>query len=119
MTHPDSDPNDPVGNGTYVVKMKLRKPIPQFLPISGKKLRIKNNGEIINDDWIDMHFQQNLNLRSNTVQIVDRSKFKIGKNIMLNRLLILNRQIEFEPKLFQIENKTIVYGVLNNQMYKN
>ena len=37
MTHPDSDPNDPVGNGTYVVKMKLRKPIPQFLPISGKK----------------------------------------------------------------------------------
>ena len=74
------------------------------------------NGVIINDDWTDMHFQQNFNLRSNTVQIVDRSKFKIGKNIMLNRLLILIRQIEFEPKLFQIENKTIVYGVLNNQM---
>ena len=54
------------------------------------------NGEINNDDWIDMHFQQNFNLRTNTVQIVDRSKLKIGKNIMLNRLLILNRQIDFD-----------------------
>ena len=54
------------------------------------------DGEINNDDWIDMHFQQNFNLRTNTVQIVDRSKLKIGKNIMLNRLLILNRQIDFD-----------------------
>ena len=44
MTHPDSDPDMPVGNGTYVVKMKLKKPIPQFLPVSGKKLRIYFNG---------------------------------------------------------------------------
>ena len=44
MTHPDSDPNNPIGNGTYVVKMKLWKPIPQFLPISGRKIRFYYNG---------------------------------------------------------------------------
>ena len=44
MTHPDSDTNEPVGNGTYVVKMKLSKPIPQFMPVSGKKLRFYYNG---------------------------------------------------------------------------
>ena len=44
MVHPDSDPESPMGNGTYIVKMKLIKPIPQFLPISGKKVRIFYNG---------------------------------------------------------------------------
>ena len=44
MTHPDSVNAEAVGNGTYVVKMKLSKPIPQFLPVSGRKIRFYYNG---------------------------------------------------------------------------
>ena len=44
MKHPDSGMEDPVGNGTYVVQMNLKKPIPQFMPISGRKIRIYYNG---------------------------------------------------------------------------
>ena len=35
---------DLVGNGTYSCKMKLIKPVPQFLPMLGKKIRIYHNG---------------------------------------------------------------------------
>ena len=38
--HTDSDKSNLVGTGTYVVKMKLKKQIPQYLPIYGRKLRI-------------------------------------------------------------------------------
>ena len=38
---PDSDSDaDPLGNGTYSLKMKLAKDIPQFLPMHGRKIRI-------------------------------------------------------------------------------
>ena len=38
---PDSDSDaGPLGNGTYSVKMKLAKDIPQFLPMHGRKIRI-------------------------------------------------------------------------------
>ena len=38
---PDSDSDaGPLGNGTYSVKMKLTKDIPQFLPMHGRKIRI-------------------------------------------------------------------------------
>ena len=38
---PDSDSDaGPLGNGTYSVKMKLVKDIPQFLPMHGRKIRI-------------------------------------------------------------------------------
>ena len=33
-----------IGNDTYIVKLKLSKPISQFLPISGRKVRIYYNG---------------------------------------------------------------------------
>ena len=33
--HKDSDPSNLVGNGTYIVKMKLKKQVPQYLPIYG------------------------------------------------------------------------------------
>ena len=41
----DSDSErDAVGNGTYSVKMKLSEPIPQFLPMHSKRIRIYHNG---------------------------------------------------------------------------
>jgi hypothetical protein len=43
--YPDSDSEgDPTGNGTYTVKMKLHSPIPQLLPMWGKRIRIYYRG---------------------------------------------------------------------------
>lgn len=39
------DPNPkvkPVGDGTYTIKMRINKQIPQFLPMFGKKVRIQH-----------------------------------------------------------------------------
>ena len=42
---PDSDSDgDPTGNGTYTIKMKLHSPIPQLLPMWGKRIRIYYRG---------------------------------------------------------------------------
>ena len=39
--YPDSDSEaGPLGNGTYSIKMKLVKDVPQFLPMHGRKIRI-------------------------------------------------------------------------------
>ena len=41
MTHYDPDPDAlPVGNGSYQVKMILKRQIPNFIPAAGKKIRI-------------------------------------------------------------------------------
>lgn len=47
-------------------------------------------------DWLALNFQQNFNNRNTTINLVDTSQFKIGKNLIPNRLLIVNRQIDLE-----------------------
>ena len=43
--HYDPDPNAlPVGNGSYQVRMKLKREIPNFIPAAGKKIRISYTG---------------------------------------------------------------------------
>ena len=44
--HDDSDSEREVliGNGTYSVKMKLQRPIPQYLPMCSRRIRIYHNG---------------------------------------------------------------------------
>ena len=37
----------PTGNGTYTVKMRLDRPIPQFLPMYGKKVRVDHRSQHI------------------------------------------------------------------------
>ena len=54
------------------------------------------NAILLNDDWVDLFQQQSFNARSNTLQINDYSKLKIGKNILMNRLGLLNRQIDLD-----------------------
>ena len=54
------------------------------------------NGGNENEDWIDMNFQQNFNARTETFHINDYSNVKVGKNILCNRLTVLNRQIKLE-----------------------
>ena len=43
--HPNSDSDaDPYGNGTYSIKMRLKKEVPQLLPMWGKRIRIYYRG---------------------------------------------------------------------------
>ena len=43
--HPNSDSDaDPIGNGTYSIKMRLRKDIPQLIPMWGKRIRVYYRG---------------------------------------------------------------------------
>ena len=54
------------------------------------------NGNDYNDDWLDMNRQQNFNARCDMFQISNCSNIKIGRNIMCNRLTVLNRQIKLD-----------------------
>ena len=51
------------------------------------------NGTDTSDDWLDMNVQQNFSSRSNMFQINDYSNIRIGKNMISNRLNVLNNQI--------------------------
>ena len=51
------------------------------------------NEDNFNDDWQDMNAQQNFNARNETFQISDYSRLKIGRNIMCNKLTVLNHQV--------------------------
>ena len=43
--HPNSDSDaDPIGNGTYSIKMRLNKDIPQLIPMWGKRIRVYYRG---------------------------------------------------------------------------
>ena len=43
--HPNSDSDaDPLGNGTFSIKMRLNRDIPQLLPMWGKRVRIYHRG---------------------------------------------------------------------------
>ena len=44
-THYDPDPSaQPIGDGTYKIKIKLNKDIPNYIPAAGKKIRIGHSG---------------------------------------------------------------------------
>ena len=45
-------------------------------------------------DWMDLNVQQNFNNRNQNVQIVDYSKLKVGKNILVNRLTIIDLDLD-------------------------
>ena len=54
------------------------------------------NSTTINDDWLDLNFQQNFNNRNNFVQIFVNSRLWFGKNSILNRLNCLNGTIDYD-----------------------
>ena len=54
------------------------------------------NNKLYSADWLAMHFQQTFNARAQTVSVVDTSKLKIGRNIAINRLILINGKIPFE-----------------------
>ena len=54
------------------------------------------NDDLMNDDWMDMNLQQNFNSRNMMFQIADYSKIKVGKNIIANRLTVLNNFVQLD-----------------------
>ena len=54
------------------------------------------NSEHQDTDWLDINFNQNFNERANKVIFYDTSKNKQGKNILCNRLTIINNTIPYE-----------------------
>ena len=51
--------------------------------------RLYNGGEE-RDDWIDLNF----NNRNEFINVFDKSTIRVGKNMLVNRLTILNDQIK-------------------------
>ena len=47
-------------------------------------------------DWLSLHFQQTFNARESNVKLIDTSRLKIGKNIMINRLRVVNGKICYD-----------------------
>ena len=59
--HEDSDSEaEPVGNGTYSVKMNLERDIPQYLPMFGKQIRVyyKDIPKICSSCYMPHHTEQ-------------------------------------------------------------
>ena len=54
------------------------------------------NSETMNDDWLDLNFQQTFNHRNNYAKFFDNSRIRIGKNSIVNRLSCLNGKIDYD-----------------------
>ena len=65
-------------------------------------LHILINLEILSKDWIDINFQQNLNSRNTTSKCFKTNRYKIGENIICNRLPSINgkKQLEWISESF-------------------
>ena len=50
------------------------------------------NSSITDENWMDMNIQQNFNARNKMFHINDCSKLLVGRNIISNRLTVLNNQ---------------------------
>ena len=54
------------------------------------------NNENMPFEWQQLFFNQNFNQRNNRANFRDLSKRKIGKNLITNRLTILNNKIPYD-----------------------
>ena len=54
------------------------------------------NLELPTSDWVDLNFQQNFNNRLGTFKFVKTNNYKIGLNLMCNRLTCIDKKMEFE-----------------------
>ena len=75
------------GRGTPIQMMKYKHSLLLF------KLY---NDTLQSEDWMDLNWNQSFNNRSTKVRLFDTSNIRIGKNILSNRLTIVNSQIEYD-----------------------
>ena len=89
-------------NDMMIAYSQLHRAEKRALPMDFAKYRLSiqlfkiYNGEIGNNDWLDMNLQQNFSSRSRIFRISDYSKLSIGKNILANRMTALNNQIDLD-----------------------
>ena len=50
----------------------------------------------MNTDWSDLNMQQNFNGRNDYAHIVDHSRVGVGKNLLMNKLSLINDSINYE-----------------------
>ena len=53
------------------------------------------NSENMTDDWISLNIQQNFNGRNDKIQVFKQLNYKVGNNLMVNRLINLNNKIPY------------------------
>ena len=53
------------------------------------------NSDNMTDDWISLNIQQNFYGRNDKIQIYKQSNYKVGNNLMVNRLTNLNNKIPY------------------------
>ena len=46
-----------------------------------------------NVEWINLHFQHQFSQRKNTLSVVKTNRLKVGENILVNRLSVINHQM--------------------------
>ena len=51
------------------------------------------NQELPTNDWVDLHFQQTFNNRTGTLNFIKNNNYKIGVNLICNRLISINSTI--------------------------
>ena len=54
------------------------------------------NGSEMGEDWIQLNFNQNFNQRLTKFTTNDTSRYKVGKNMMSNRLKVISNEIELD-----------------------
>ena len=54
------------------------------------------NCSTFDENWMDMNHQQNFNARTKMFLINDSSKLMVGRNIISNRLNVLNNQVDLD-----------------------
>ena len=54
------------------------------------------NSTSMDEDWLDMNNQQNFNARDRLFHIVDASRRMVGRNIIANRMTVLNNLINLD-----------------------
>ena len=53
------------------------------------------NSNTRSDDWISLNDQQNFNGRNEHLQIINKSNYKVGRNLLVNWFQSLNNKIDY------------------------
>ena len=70
------------------------------------------NNQLYSLEWLALNFQQTYNARTDTLNIVDTSRIKIGKNSATNRLKLINGKITFDSLNLSWNSYKIKYKII-------
>jgi hypothetical protein len=73
-----------------------------------------HNATKMTKDWLVLNFQQNFNKINTTINLIETSDFKIGTNLMPNRLPIINKNmhkyLNLSFEMFKIKCKNHIFA---------